>query len=144
MIKVDSEIEKEFKFDQKKDVPLTEVDKENLRLLDFYKNIEWFVQSHTLTVGQTLNDFIFEDKEDQTKVCLSDITVKCLTECYFCTLENEEYFKCHRKMQAREENKMIEFVLTVPQFRNYTMTGVKNVIQIMEERKLTINQYIQM
>lgn len=96
-----------------------------------------------MTVGETFNDFIFEDLEaGEDKVYESDITIKCLTEAYFCTLDREEYFKCYRKMQAREENKMIEFVQTVPQFRNYTMTGIKNVIQIMFEEKVTLNKYV--
>ena len=107
LIPQETQISETFRFNQKRDVPLTQEDKENLEQLEIYKTTEWFIQSHTVSVGETFNDFIFEGFEDNSKTFKSEITVKCLTESYFCTLEKEEYVKCFRKMQVREENKMI-------------------------------------
>lgn len=47
-------------------------------------------------------------------------TIKCLSKCQFAYLEKEDYVRALRKIHIRNQNRKMDFMASIPFFKDYT------------------------
>lgn len=116
---------------------LTNQEIKNLELLDEYENIKFFNGVALLKSGDSFGELAIINNEPRKA------TIKCMSDCKFAYLEKQEYDKALRKIHVRNFNKKIDFMSSIPFFKNQTLSQLKKLIlQFNQEKSFNINQYV--
>ena len=84
-----------FIFDPRVHMDLSKEDITNLDELKRMEEIQWFVEVAKLTPGQTFGELALINREPRSA------SIKCICNCYFATLEKQDYLKVLKKIAAR-------------------------------------------
>jgi hypothetical protein len=68
---------------------------DNIKLLEFYQSLQWFVEVARLEEGQAFGELALQNNLNSAgeHTGLRKATIMCLTECYFATIDKISYNK---------------------------------------------------
>lgn len=107
-----------------------------LQELDKLDKEDWFITVCKLSTGQSFGELALLSNEARAA------TVTCASTCFFATLCKSDYMQILSKIELKQQQKKIDFLLQQPFFKFYTSHQVKKIVHCFSIENYTINQTI--
>ena len=109
-------------FDPRVHMNLTAKEKYNLDEIDKLEENMWFVDVAKMGAGKSFGELALIS--DQPRAA----TIKCLTQCSFATLSKSDYKKFLQRLDERQANQKVEFLMELPFLKNFTQLMMKRLV----------------
>ena len=93
-----------FVFDPKTCMDLSDQDLANLEYLEMYQSLLWMVEVRKMVSGASFGELALINREPRAA------TIKAVTNCYFATLDKEDYTRILMKIEIREQTEQLMFI----------------------------------
>lgn len=113
-----------FIFDPHVHMDLSSLDKKNLEEIKRMEQIQWFVEVAKLTPGQTFGELALINREPRSA------SIMCICNCYFATLEKQDYLKVLKKIELREIDEKTAFFAKLPFLKFFTRAQIRRSLNM--------------
>jgi CRP-like cAMP-binding protein len=89
-----------------------------------------------LTTGKAFGDLALKNNRPRAA------TIKCLTDCHFATIKKEAYDALIKKIELKNEKKLVDFLEALPYFANQSRYALVKLKHLMQQKEFIKSQYI--
>lgn len=127
---------KNFSFDPLKHMKLCNHEKQNLKDIKKYEQMDWMIEVLKLNTGASFGELALINNEPRAA------TVKCLTDCSFAVLEQKNYLKIIKKVQVAKNNVNVDFFHEIPFFKHLNQNQLRKMMMSFSEKVYAIKQAV--
>ena len=99
-------------------------ERKSLEQISEYEKLAWFGDVAQYTEGQSFGELaLITDKS------VRQATVFCMTDCYFATIEKDDYMRILRKIDAKQEFQVVEFFSRLDFLKHRTHNLLRKLIK---------------